>query len=253
MKLSIRNVGKLKEADVEINGITVITGENDTGKSTVGKVLWSVFNGFYEIDEKVYNEKVSELEKIVDKLMKENGYDRIKDNFNIMGQPQKVATPEEFLDTAKGRIGLFLELKGRTADRQMADDIIAMVKERKMEKEVVILVSNYRLVNYIEDKYPEIQTGFLYFFALGKIGSMRADILIMEEREATSDKLYIIRQAHKKAYVWTVNSKSSIEKFVNSDVDGIITDYVREVKAAIRRRDDRTDMEIIMESFLSDN
>ena len=166
---------------------------------------------------------------------------------------QLVGRTEEFLDTAKGRIGLFLELKGRTADRQMADDIIAMVKERKMEKEVVILVSNYRLVNYIEDKYPEIQTGFLYFFALGKIGSMRADILIMEEREATSDKLYIIRQAHKKAYVWTVNSKSSIEKFVNSDVDGIITDYVREVKAAIRRRDDRTDMEIIMESFLGDN
>lgn len=81
MKLSIRNVGKLKEADVEINGITVITGENDTGKSTVGKVLWSVFNGFYEINEKVYNEKVSELKKIVDKLLKENGYDRIKDNF----------------------------------------------------------------------------------------------------------------------------------------------------------------------------
>lgn len=188
-----------------------------------------------------------------DMTMEEISKLRIKDNFNIMGQPQKVATPEEFLDTAKGRIGLFLELKGRTADRQMADDIIAMVKERKMEKEVVILVSNYRLVNYIEDKYPEIQTGFLYFFALGKIGSMRADILIMEEREATSDKLYIIRQAHKKAYVWTVNSKSSIEKFVNSDVDGIITDYVREVKAAIRRRDDRTDMEIIMESFLGDN
>ena len=81
MKLSIRNVGKLKEADVEINGITVITGENDTGKSTVGKVLWSVFNGFYEINEKVYKEKVSELEKIVDKLMKENGYDKITDNF----------------------------------------------------------------------------------------------------------------------------------------------------------------------------
>ena len=81
MKLSIKNIGKLKEAEVEINGITVIAGENDTGKSTVGKVLWSIFNGFYKIDEKVYNEKVSELEKIIDKLMKENGYDRFKDNF----------------------------------------------------------------------------------------------------------------------------------------------------------------------------
>ena len=58
MKLSIRNVGKLKEADVEINGITVITGENDTGKSTVGKVLWSVFNGFYKVYEQIEKERI---------------------------------------------------------------------------------------------------------------------------------------------------------------------------------------------------
>ena len=58
MKLSIRNVGKLKEADVEINGITVITGENDTGKSTVGKVLWSVFNSFYKVYEQIKKERI---------------------------------------------------------------------------------------------------------------------------------------------------------------------------------------------------
>ena len=42
MKLSIKNVGKLKEADVEINGITVIAGENNTGKSTVSKTLFII-------------------------------------------------------------------------------------------------------------------------------------------------------------------------------------------------------------------
>ena len=178
---------------------------------------------------------------------------RIKDKFNIAGQAQKVATPEEFLDTAKGKIGLFLELKGKTADTKMADDVIAMVKARDMEKDVVILVSSYKLVNYIEDKYPEIQTGFLYFFVLGKISDIRADVLIMEEREATPEKVHIIHRACKKSYVWTVNSKSSMERFVDSDVDGIITDYIRDVKAAIRRRDDRTDIEIIMESFINRN
>ena len=61
MKLSIKNVGKLKEADVEINGITVITGENDTGKSTVGKVLWSVFNSFYEIKNQVRKDKINSI------------------------------------------------------------------------------------------------------------------------------------------------------------------------------------------------
>ena len=53
MKLLIRNVGKLKEADVEINGITVIAGENNTGQSTVSKTLFSLFSGFYNLNEKI--------------------------------------------------------------------------------------------------------------------------------------------------------------------------------------------------------
>ena len=34
MKLSIKNLAKIKEADIEIDGITVICGNNNTGKST---------------------------------------------------------------------------------------------------------------------------------------------------------------------------------------------------------------------------
>lgn len=57
MKLSIRNIGKLKEADVEINGITVIAGENNTGKSTIGKVLFSIFQSLYKLDDQIIREK----------------------------------------------------------------------------------------------------------------------------------------------------------------------------------------------------
>ena len=119
MKLSIRNVGKLKEADVEINGITVITGENDTGKSTVGKVLWSVFNGFYEIDEKVYNEKVSELKKIIDEIIKENVYKNLSTDYNS-----------------------FFEIFNSTGEKIA----IEFLKENKnySEDEIKIIINNYK-------------------------------------------------------------------------------------------------------------
>ena len=42
MRLILKNIGMIKEADVFIKGLTVIAGENDSGKSTVGKVLLSV-------------------------------------------------------------------------------------------------------------------------------------------------------------------------------------------------------------------
>lgn len=33
MKLSLKNIGKIEDASIEINGITSIAGENNTGKS----------------------------------------------------------------------------------------------------------------------------------------------------------------------------------------------------------------------------
>ena len=41
MKLVIENIGKIKKAEFDFRGITVIAGNNNTGKSTVGKVLYS--------------------------------------------------------------------------------------------------------------------------------------------------------------------------------------------------------------------
>lgn len=57
MELYLKNIGKVAEANVEINGITVIAGENDTGKSTVGRALFSIFNGFYKIEEQIRQER----------------------------------------------------------------------------------------------------------------------------------------------------------------------------------------------------
>ncbi len=42
MELQLKNIGMIKEANVKIDGLTVIAGENDTGKSTVGKALFTV-------------------------------------------------------------------------------------------------------------------------------------------------------------------------------------------------------------------
>ena len=62
MKLKINNFAKIKEADVIIDGITVIAGENNTGKSTVGKILFSLFNSLSNVDEKIFEERLKEIE-----------------------------------------------------------------------------------------------------------------------------------------------------------------------------------------------
>lgn len=59
MKISLRNISKIGKAEIEIKGITVIAGENNSGKSTIGKALWSIFNGFYNIKNELENERIN--------------------------------------------------------------------------------------------------------------------------------------------------------------------------------------------------
>ena len=57
MKLKVENFAKIKEADIEVNGVTVIAGENNTGKSTIGKVLYCIYQSFHSLPEQVLNER----------------------------------------------------------------------------------------------------------------------------------------------------------------------------------------------------
>lgn len=61
MKLNISNFAKIDNADIIIDGITVIAGENNTGKSTIGKILFSIFNSLYDINEQIQGQRISEI------------------------------------------------------------------------------------------------------------------------------------------------------------------------------------------------
>ena len=50
MELQLKNIGMIKEANVKIDGLTVIAGENDTGKSTVGKALYLILHVLIDRD-----------------------------------------------------------------------------------------------------------------------------------------------------------------------------------------------------------
>ena len=49
MKISIEKIGKIHHSDIIIDGLTIIAGKNSTGKSTVSKSLFAIFNSFYKI------------------------------------------------------------------------------------------------------------------------------------------------------------------------------------------------------------
>lgn len=65
MQLYLENIGKIRQASIELNGLTIIAGKNDTGKSTVGKALFAMCSGFYYIYDKVKWEKSNTISGLV--------------------------------------------------------------------------------------------------------------------------------------------------------------------------------------------
>lgn len=61
MIFKIKNFGKIAEANIKLDGITVICGNNNTGKSTVGKALFCFFNALNDYKNKIDAQKNNKL------------------------------------------------------------------------------------------------------------------------------------------------------------------------------------------------
>lgn len=70
MQLKISNVGKIENATIDVNGITVIAGENNAGKSTIGKTMFAIFNSMNNMDEKIAQERKNRIRNIINGLLK---------------------------------------------------------------------------------------------------------------------------------------------------------------------------------------
>ncbi|MDR1469898.1 MAG: ATP-binding protein [Spirochaetaceae bacterium] len=65
MLFKINNIGKIQEAEIEVNGITVIAGHNNTGKSTYGKILYCMFNAFCDAQAAIHRERRKNIKDFV--------------------------------------------------------------------------------------------------------------------------------------------------------------------------------------------
>ena len=163
---------------------------------------------------------------------------------------EPVATYEEMLEASRGRVILFVELKGETADRQMADDAVKTIKEYNMVDETVVISLGYELIDYIETNYPEINTGYLAFASFGDTASYNCDYLALEEETSTSSMISEIHDAGKKILVWTVNDDDDIEDFLRSGADAIITDAVKRSSEITKELEEQSPVERILDDII---
>lgn len=138
MKISLNNISKVKKADIEIKGITVIAGENNTGKSTVGKALWSIFNSFYDIKKELKKEREN---AVFNKMIKELEDEKYS-NVNLA-----VKLSEELISLKKFDLQLIKDIISKNFKIFNEDYIEKLSKDIY---EILSLEDEYVLKNHLE-------------------------------------------------------------------------------------------------------
>lgn len=82
MKLTIENIGNVKHAEIEINGISVIAGQNGTGKSTISRSLFSIFSANYDVIKKISNDRTRAINDFLEDFLSDIEMNR-KNNSEI--------------------------------------------------------------------------------------------------------------------------------------------------------------------------
>lgn len=68
MKITINNIGAINSATIHLDSLTVIAGENDSGKSTIGKVLFALVQAYSRFPLAVGRARRAQVKKSVERL-----------------------------------------------------------------------------------------------------------------------------------------------------------------------------------------
>ena len=181
-------------------------------------------DGAYILNHDATFERVAGVDRHVDEMT----LDEIR-ALQVGGEP--VPTLQELLGAVNRNMILLLELKGDTADQQMADDVMNMIREFGVEDRCILISFLGELVDYIGETYPWMPTCYLTFAYDEDAAQRSCDYVGVKRTNVTQEVIDQVHEEGKRILVWTVNDEAEQRAFMEEGADGIITD---EVEQAIR-------------------
>ena len=156
------------------------------------------------------------------------------------GHTSRIPSFEEYVKRAKElNIKLVVELKPHGGEpNNYVDIFIEKVKELDIENNYKYMSLDLKVMEELESKAPQLETGYIIPFQFGKFSNNNVDFFAIEDFSFSNTLVKQAKSQNKSVYVWTINDPSLITKYLQSPANGIITDepvQVRETKEKLEK------------------
>lgn len=133
---------------------------------------------------------------------------------------------EEYVKKAKElNIKLLVELKPNGGEpKNYADLFIKEVDRLGIRKEYKYMSLSKSLMEEINKKAPEMETGHVIPLQIGGFSDEDVDFFVIEDFSYRNRYVEEAKLMGKDVYVWTINDEGKMNQYLQRPVDGIITD-----------------------------
>lgn len=174
MKLKLHNILKIEDADIEIGGLTVLTGENNSGKSTVGKILFSILkaaNNVRQVD------KMKTISLIRTELISLKRMFHRSENTSVLDDIQTLSL--NIVDKLIAVDNLRQNLEIEAEKMNFSSRMIAMIRNRLYRIEALVVKLDKPEVA-VKDEFESIAKSE-FMETLNSYGSMNSVILFHDD------------------------------------------------------------------------
>ncbi len=214
---AIANKADYCELDVQEtkDGVVVLTHDTNLKNSTgVNKNIWEL--------------AFDEVEKL-----------DVGSHFSPKFAGEKIPTLGSIMKAANKKIKLNIEIKLNGHDQKLEERVVKLIEDNNFVDQCVVTSLDYNALQKVKKLNPKIKVGYIVFAGMGDVTALNVDFLSVEEAVATPEFIEKVHKTNKRIHVWTINDPEKMEKFIDLQVDSIITDNSKEVTRLIQEKKDK--------------
>jgi len=159
---------------------------------------------------------------------------------------ERIATLEEFIEAARGKIKLNVELKYYGYDEDLAGRVVAILQQHDFLDQATITSLEVRGMEAVRALEPRLRTGYIVSASVGDLTKVDVDFLSVRHALVTPEFRRDAARRGWEVHAWNVNERKDMEAMLDLGVDNLITDDVPLAREVIRRHEDLPVGELIL-------